>query len=116
MGMLAIATTWGLCGWFAALGIVIAFRCLSGDVGLAGILAHDAAGQAEGRPAPERVQLLVMFLFALVAYGRIALSAPSGHAMPPVPPELMALLGGSHSIYLSGKLTRALQGRKKTSP
>jgi len=116
MGMLGTAMLWGLGGWFVAAAGLIGYRCLNGGIGLNGMLAHDGEAQADHRPAPDRIQMLVMFLFALVAYGRLALTAATSHSMPPVPPELVALLAGSHGIYLSGKLTRALQGRKKHSP
>lgn len=113
MGMLAHLMVWGLSGWLAAIAILVAYRCLNGGVGLAGMLAQDTQGQAEGRPTPERVQLLVMFLIALIGYAKIALEAKVTGKMPEVPPELMALLAGSHGIYLSGKLTRVLQGRRR---
>ena len=116
MGMLGTAMLWGLGGWFVAIAAVIAYRCLNGGIGLTGILAHDGEAQADHRPAPDRIQMLVMFIFALVAYARLALTTAASHCMPPVPPELVALLAGSHGIYLSGKLTRALKGKKRKSP
>jgi hypothetical protein len=113
MGMLAHWMVWGLTGWLIAIAALVGFRCLNGGMRLAGMLAQDAQGQAEGRPAPERVQLLVMFLIALIGYARVALTTPASPSMPPVPPEILVLLGGSHGIYLSGKLTRVLQGRRR---
>jgi len=115
MGMLTTAMIWGLCGWLIAIVFVVLNRCLNGGIGLSGMLAENAQAQTDGRPAPERVQLLVMFLIALIGYAQIALRAKVGKEMPAVPPELMVLLAGSHGIYLSGKLTRALLHNKRTA-
>ena len=114
MGHIAGVAEWGLLGWLAAIALLVGYRCLHGGIGLAGILAHDEHHHAQARPAPERVQLLLMFLFALVAYARLALkAAPDSHDLPEVPSELLVLFAGSHTIYLSGKLTRALHSRKR---
>jgi len=106
----------GLLLWLAAMALIVGWRCLTGDINLSGVLAHDSKDLAEGRPAPERVQLLLGFAFALVAYARLALSAQDLDGtlpvhLPEVPTELMLLFAGSHSIYLAGKLGRTITRR-----
>ncbi|HWA91909.1 MAG TPA: hypothetical protein VG889_17855 [Rhizomicrobium sp.] len=95
--------------WLVAMAAVVVWRCVSGRINLAGMLTHS---DADPRPTPERVQLLVGFLFATVAYAQLALAAtqapgsPTPTALPDVPNELLVLFAGSHSIYLAGKFGR----------
>ena len=117
MGLAAIATLteWGLLCWLGAMALLVLYRCLNGGISLSGILAQDAEHNTQGRPSPERVQLLVMFLFALVAYARLALDAAHGHALnslPEVPGELLVLFAGSNGVYLSVKLGRIITSNR----
>ena len=113
MGLAEISalTEWGLLCWLGAMALLVLYRCLNGGISLSGILAQDAEHNAQGRPSPERVQLLAMFLFALVAYAKLALEAAHGHvltSLPDVPNELLVLFAGSNGIYLSAKLGRTI--------
>ncbi|HVV65104.1 MAG TPA: hypothetical protein VHC42_06530 [Rhizomicrobium sp.] len=109
----------GLMLWLALMALAIGWKCLSGGIGLGGILAHDACDCDEQRPAPERVQMLIAFVFALAAYARLAIQssqapgAPLAASLPEAPNELVALFLGSHSIYLAGKFGRSLARRGK---
>lgn len=104
----------GLLYWLAAMAFLVIYRCLSGGISLSGMLAHDIGQSEGGFPAPERVQLLVMFLIALAAYARHALAvtqapgAPPPAQLPDVPNEMLALFAASNAIYLSGKLGRTI--------
>lgn len=92
--------------WLGALGALLAYRTLTGQLSATGLLAHDLSDQSE-TTTPERLQLLVAFLFALGGYVVHALHAPgTPTSLPEVPNALLVLLGGSHAIYLSGKLGR----------
>jgi hypothetical protein len=107
----------GLMLWLALMALAIGWRCLSGGIGLGGILAHDACDCEEQRPAPERVQLLIAFVFALAAYARLAIQSSGAQgaapslSLPEAPNELVALFLGSHSVYLAGKFGRSLARR-----
>ena len=111
----------GLLFWLGAMALVVGWRCLNGAINLTGMLAHDVKDQNDQRPAPERVQMLVSFLFALIAYARLALAATQGHdtplptRLPDAPNELVLLFAGSHSIYLIGKFRRSIpKGEPRT--
>jgi hypothetical protein len=110
----------GLLLWLGAMALVVGWRCLNGDINLTGMLAHDAKDLGDRRPAPERVQLLVSFTFALVAYARLTLAATQGNdvplptRLPDAPGELVLLFAGSHSIYLAGKFGRCIARRGQT--
>lgn len=100
--------------WLAALAVLIVWRALTGGINLLGILAHNEQHLAQGRPATERVQLILSFGAAVVIYVRAALlQTPDVHAtivthLPCAPPQLIALFAASHGVYLSGKLGRFL--------
>ena len=120
--MLANLTEKGLLWWLAAVFAIVLWRIASGSVAASGMLAHDADAARQGTPAPERVQLLATFLFALAAYVRLALTQTridSAHPMlPDVSAQFIALFAASHSIYLGGKLGRSVvpEWRKKSNP
>jgi len=111
---IAVWTEAALLFWLAALAVLIVWGALTGGINLFGILAHSEQHLADGRPAAERVQLLVAFITAVAVYIRDAmLQTPDAHAtvvthLPCAPPQLIALFAASHGIYLSGKLGRFL--------
>jgi hypothetical protein len=109
--------------WLAALAVLIIWRALTGGINLFGILAHSEQHLADGRPAAERIQLVIAFVAAVVVYVRAALlQTPDAHEatvthLPCAGPQLIALFAASHGIYLSGKLGRffnfgSLMGRE----
>ncbi|HZR03170.1 MAG TPA: hypothetical protein VFA81_08380 [Burkholderiales bacterium] len=53
--------------------------------------------------SPERVQLLLATLVGAAYYFGLVLSQDSLTQLPPVPTQLLELLGGSHALYLGGK-------------
>jgi hypothetical protein len=53
--------------------------------------------------SPERVQLLVFTVWAALSYLLAAVENRSVGTLPEVPTTTLALLGGSHAVYLSGK-------------
>jgi len=88
---------YGLLLWLAALVVPIVYRLLNGGINVSGMLAQDVEGRDRGDAPPERVQFIVGILFAPLK------------ALPEVPQNLLLLFGGSHVIYLSGKLGRTLR-------
>ena len=84
--------------WLSAVAALLAYRVLTGAISLDGLFTSDGA-----RFSPERLQLLIMFLSAIVVY---AASAMRSKGMPDVPEELLIFLGGSNAIYLAGKIAR----------
>jgi hypothetical protein len=99
--------------WLVVLGILVLYRCATGGINLSGVLAQDERRSTLGAPAPERVQLIAAFFFAVIAYARLALVKTQGihgapaTSLPEAPKELIALFVASHAIYLTGKFGRA---------
>lgn len=101
------ALGWILGTWFAAIGFLIAYRILTGHIGLRGILTRGAAASGPqggaGKFSPERAQLLVVTLGGLAAYVATALSQQQ---MPEFDSSVLAIFAFSHAVYLGGKAAR----------
>ena len=100
----------GLLVWFALLGMLIIVRMLRGDIEVAGMLSHE---QGDGAAAPERVLHIVAFPIVVIYYIHAALGVDVSAvtegvrpSLPDVPSNLLALLTGTNSFYLAGKLAR----------
>ena len=100
----------GLLVWFAVLMALIAIRMLRGDIATSGMLTHDAN---DGAMAPERVLHIAAFPLVLLYYIQSALGVDVSAveegvrpSMPDIPGNLLALLTGTNSFYLAGKLAR----------
>jgi len=78
-------------------------------------LFHGTRGDGSRYFSPERVQLLVMTLVVSGYYLMRVLSERSTGEFPVIPDTLVALLGGSHGIYLTRKLySFVLSGAART--
>jgi hypothetical protein len=93
---------WYMIGWLAAVAALVAYRILTGRIALDGLFTMDG-----NRFSPERMQLLLVTVGALAIYASEALAAPviTTKALPPVPEGLLAILTGSHVLYLGGKIS-----------
>jgi len=93
--------------WFFLLAALVIYRATSGLSGIVDMLRPEERG---GALDPERVQLFVIFLGALLIYARGALGMMDGSEvvkLPEVPEELIAVLTGSNALYLGGKIVRS---------
>lgn len=93
---------------YAALGLIAGFACvaawklLTGGISLDGLLdSFDNGGR--GRSSPARLQLLFTTLVAAGQYLAAVLHNPGASSLPPVPQPLLAIVAGSHVLYLGGK-------------
>ncbi|NQV59598.1 MAG: hypothetical protein HQ502_08015 [Alphaproteobacteria bacterium] len=100
---------WFMLAWLAALAAVVMSRLLS--QGRLGELLHTTRpdGGTGSDIDPERVQLMVVSLGAIGYYFvRGIQAAVTGHitSLPEASEALTAVLAGSNTLYLSGKLMR----------
>jgi hypothetical protein len=100
----------GLLIWFALLVALLAIRMLRGDIGTAGMLSNKPS---DGSMAPERVLHIAAFPIVLLYYIQSALGVDvsavaegTRPSLPDIPGNLLALLTGTNSFYLAGKLAR----------
>ena len=85
---------------------VVVFKLLAGQINTRGLLKD----KQNGAFSPGRLQLLVVTLGGAWFYFlKIVNTADSG-ALPPVPDELLVILGGSNAGYLGGKIYSKIKG------
>ena len=83
--------------------IVVGYRLLTGAINTVGLFYQINPLSTERSFSPERVQLLLFTIFVGFWYLLQALDARGSGKLPDVPPQTLALLGGSHAVYLGGK-------------
>lgn len=88
--------------FLGALAAIIAYRILTGGINTKYLLYGK---QKDGTRyfSPERVQLLLFTLGTAVFYLNDVIKNRTSGTLPDIPAETLALLGGSHAIYLGGK-------------
>lgn len=94
-----------------AFGMVVAL-ILTGEIRLDGLL-YGTKRDGTSYYSPERVQLLIVTLTVAWQFLYAVLHDPS--KFPEVSSTSLALLGGSHFVYLSGKTAAAFLGKSKSS-
>ena len=87
---------------------IIAYKLLMRQINVDGLLLDKTNGQAI---SPSRVQMLVVTVMIGVYYMFQVMKTEVPGRFPDLPNELMIALGGSHAIYLSGKLYDMLAAR-----
>ena len=101
MDMLGIVTT-GIIGIFlAGLAVIVGYKLVTGGINTRGLLADTEHGQL----SPVRIQLLLFTLIGAASYAALIGEAIANgtRAFPAVPDELLAVVGGSQLIYVTGK-------------
>lgn len=88
--------------FLGALAALIGYRVLTGQINTKYLLYGTKKGGGKYF-SPERVQLLLFTLGAAMFYLNDVIQHRTSGVIPDVPKETLALLGGSHAIYLSGK-------------
>lgn len=118
MSQLAEALGYCLLAWLAVLAAILAFRMLTGEIPLEGILT------TKGEDIdPERLQSILVTCFVLMFFIIEVPGALARRSLPDIPQALLVLLGGSNGLYLGGKIartqgaapTRNRRGRKTAS-
>jgi hypothetical protein len=96
----------GFCG-------VVLWKLITGDISLEYLLYGDARDLTNRRSqtffSPGRLQMLLFTVFLAVYYLLQVFQDPT--KFPDVPKTLIALLGGSHALYLGGKVQSLYLGR-----
>jgi len=93
---------WVVYLFLGALFATVAVQLLNGQINTKGLLSGRLRG---GRSylSPERIQLLIITLGIAGQYLTQVLENTKPGQLPPVPQSWLALLGGSHMVYLAGK-------------
>src|SRR5205085_2534419 len=103
-------TIWLLGLFLAALLVMVLYRMLTGQINTQYLL-YGRKSDGTRYFSPERVQLMIFTLwvglsYLLDTYQTQAVQLPPGTkpVLPEVPMKTIALLGGSHAVYLAGKI------------
>src|SRR5436305_14368865 len=81
---------------------VVLLQMVMGRIRLDGLLeTKDAGGRRSFSPA--RLQLLIFTVVVAGQYLHAVYVNPSQDSLPPLPPGVIAALGGSQAVYLGGK-------------
>ena len=80
--------------------LVVAFNLLSGGINVKGLLADKETENF----SPGRLQLLFATVVGAAVYLSMVIEAKGTGAFPPVPAELVTVVGASNTIYLAGKI------------
>jgi hypothetical protein len=106
--MNTIATTLRYETWIllALLAVVVTYQLLTGTIKMRGLL-RDKMGDRAFSPA--RLQLLIATAVGSLYYLMLVIGNEKPGEFPAVPRELLVALGGSHALYLGGKLSSLLK-------
>lgn len=81
---------------------IILYKILSGSIDLNGLLTGDRRDGSEFF-SPGRAQLLAFTIMTAFNYLMEVVRSPSLQALPTIPHSTLAILAGSHLLYLGGK-------------
>jgi hypothetical protein len=109
MAFLASLISWEITLFFFVLLTIVVSRLLNGGINTHGLLSG-TKGDGSTYLSPERVQLLLITLGSAFQFLLSVWKDPT--RVPPVDPTWLAILGGSHFVYLGGKLGASFFGRK----
>lgn len=91
-------------GFVLALLIIVLYRLMTGTINLHGLL-KDTENKSF---SPGRLQLLLVTVGSAIFYFSSILSNPNPESFPPVPAELLLIVGASNAGYLSAKAAPSL--------
>ena len=91
------------------LALIIFYQMLAGQIHVHGILRD----KHDGNFSAGRLQALIATFIVAGSYLLNIQFDSNTNSMPPVPEELLIIMGGSYSLYLIGKLRSVLQHKNK---
>src|ERR1700687_2374444 len=106
---LATAVRWEMTILLGGLIVVVVSKLFTGGVTLSGLLMVKG-GDDDGTFTPARLHMLMSPTLAAMYYLLQVINNPTSNSLPDVPTPLVGILGGSHAIYLGGKV-QSLQDR-----
>jgi hypothetical protein len=106
MRALATVIAWEFWLFTAALVAVVAYQLLTGRINTDGLLQDKSSA---GGFSPMRLQLLLSTLSVAFYYLLQVFSQPHRSDFPPLPPEFVAGLGVSHTLYHGSNVYSAIR-------
>lgn len=109
MQQLVIFARWEVYLLIGGLFAIILYKILDGSIDLNGLLTGDSRDGSEFF-SPGRTQLLVLTVVTAINYLIQVAKSPSLRALPTIQHSTLAILTGSHVLYLAGKARSMLLG------
>ena len=100
---LVAAVRWEMIILLGGLMVVVVYKLFTSGVTLSGLLTVKG-GSDDNTFSPARLQMLMSTLLAGMYYLLQVINNPPSNSLPDVPTPLVGILGGSHAIYLGGKV------------
>jgi hypothetical protein len=101
MDLLSTILSYELLILLVGLGVLITYGLLTGTINMSGLLLDKTSGRAI---SPGRLQLLIVTLTIALYYLLMVIDSKDTGKLPDLPNEFLVALGGSHVLYLGGKL------------
>ena len=111
MDALVSFARWEMMILLGGLMAAVVYKLFTGGIDMSGLLT------VKGVPGDQsfsssRAQMLMATVVAAMYYLLQVIDNPSAKSLPDVPPTLVAILGGSHAIYLGGKARSLFFGKR----
>jgi hypothetical protein len=85
--------------------LIIAYKLLHDQINTTGLLLDKTSGTGDRAPfSPGRLQMLIVTLSIAIYYVLTVIETKDTGRLPDMPKEFLIALGGSHTIYLGGKI------------
>ena len=101
MNTLATVLKYELLVLLTALAALLAYRMITQQINVTGLLMDKTSGRAI---SPGRIQMLIVTLGIAGYYLMLVVDSKNKGQLPELPNEYIVALGGSHSMFLLGKL------------
>ena len=108
MNTLAQVVYYEILVFMTGLALIVIYQVLNGTINVNGLL-RDKGGDRGFSPG--RLQLLVLTILSASYYFLLVLDNPGSAKFPPIPAELLLVLGGSNSFFLASKLYSLFRDR-----
>ena len=94
-----------LLGFLALVGAIVAYRLLTRQISLKGLLIRKNGARAA---SPERIQLLLASIAMSANYLHSVFNSTTGN-LPDIDPKWLYVFGGSSAVYAAGKALTELK-------
>jgi hypothetical protein len=108
MGTLATILRYELFFLLIALAVIVGYRLITQQINVKGLVMDKMRGRGV---SPGRLQMLIVTMSIAIYYIMMVIEAKDTSRLPDMPNEYLVALGGSHSIYLLGKLYDLFAGK-----
>jgi hypothetical protein len=101
MSTIAMVLRYELFFFLITLVVIVGYRMITKQINVEGLLLDKTSGRTF---SPGRLQMLIVSMSVAIYYLMLIMDIKDTTRLPDMPNEFILALGGSHGIYLMGKL------------